>query len=385
LGNLFAHLGRGEVAERVYRQALAIDEQLAVEFPSVPEYREKLARTFNNLATLLPRLGRQGEAEAAYRKALALQEKLAAEFPSVPDYRLGLASSHSNLGSLLNDQGRGGEAETAFRQALPIQEKLAAEFRNVPKYRQSLALCHNNLGLLLVAQGKFSEAEAAYRQAMAIQEKLAAQFPQGPKHRVDLAGSQVNFGHLHRKNHQPEQALHWYGKSIETLDGLFRQVKIDATARWFLRNAYWGRAEALDDLKRHAEAAKDWDKAVKLTPPAEQPRFRLIRATSRVRAGQVDEALKETEELAKISNPLILYNAACVFALAAGRPAEAGASLSRDECGKRAVSLLQQAIAQGFKDAGHMKKDDDLKALRGRADFQKLLAALEAAAAKKKP
>jgi hypothetical protein len=69
-------------------------------------------------------------------------------------------------------------------------------------------------------------------------------------------------------------------------------------------------------------------------------------------------------------------NVACIFALAADRPEEPGRAFSKAECGKRAVSLLQQAVAKGWKDAEHMKKDDDLRTLRGREDFKKLLAEL---------
>src|SRR5262249_3203247 len=141
---------------------------------------------------------------------------------------------------------------------------------------------------------------------------------------------------------------------------------------------YWGRAEALDDLKRHAEGATDWDKVIELSREAERASFRMLRATSRARAGQVDAAIKEAEELAKIPHPGILYDAACVFALAAARRDDPGGSLSKESCAKRAIALLQQAVAKGWKDAGHMKKDDDLKALRDRDDFKKLLAELEA-------
>jgi hypothetical protein len=52
--------------------------------------------------------------------------------------------------------------------------------------------------------------------------------------------------------------------------------------------------------------------------------------------------------------------------------------LSKEDCARRAVTLLQQAVAHGYKDAEHMKHDDDLKALRSRDDFKKLLADLEA-------
>jgi hypothetical protein len=44
----------------------------------------------------------------------------------------------------------------------------------------------------------------------------------------------------------------------------------------------------------------------------------------------------------------------------------------------QAMALLRQAVTQGYVDAGHMKKDTNLEPLRQRADFQKLLAELEA-------
>ncbi len=48
------------------------------------------------------------EAEGYYRWALAIQEqKLAADFPTVPDYRQDLARSQHNLGVLLEGLGRG--------------------------------------------------------------------------------------------------------------------------------------------------------------------------------------------------------------------------------------------------------------------------------------
>jgi tetratricopeptide (TPR) repeat protein len=253
----------------------------------------------------------------------------------------------------------------------------------VPAYRQELARSHNNLGVLLAGLGKRAEADAAYLQALAIQAKLAVDFPAVPRYRIELAHGQTNFGELLRTNNQLEQALPWYTRAMATLEEVLRQVKVDVKAQQILRNAHGGRARALDALKRHAEAVKAWDKAVELSPESDRPGFRMQRAISLVRAGQLDAAIQEAEELAKIPHPGILYNAACVFALAADRKDESAARVSKEDCAKRAVALLQQAIAKGFKNAEHMKKDDDLKALREREDFKKLLSELEAAAAKK--
>jgi hypothetical protein len=51
----------------------------------------------------------------------------------------------------------------------------------------------------------------------------------------------------------------------------------------------------------------------------------------------------------------------------------------------RAVGALRQAVAKGYQDSAHMQKDTDLDPLRGRDDFQTLLAELEKEALKAKP
>jgi serine/threonine protein kinase/tetratricopeptide (TPR) repeat protein len=376
LGRLLHHMGQRANAEAAYRQALALREQLAGEFPAVPQYRQELATSHNNLGRLLLEVGKGADAEAALRQALAIQEQLTAECPAVPQYHQGLARSHYELGILLRDADRRADAEGAYRQALALRDKLAAEFPAVPQYRQELAESYNNLGVLLRHAGRRADAEGAYRQALALRDKLAADFPAVPRYRTELGGSQVNFGGLLRANQQPEQALQWYDQAIATLEGVLRHVNSDATAALWLRNAHYGRARALDDLKRHAEAAAAWDKAVELSPPPQRAWVRLRRALSRVRAGQVDAAIQEAQELAKDADAATLYDAACVLGLAAGRPEESAAALSKEQCARRAVALLRQAVAQGFKDAEHMKKDEGLQALRPRDDFKGLLAEL---------
>ena len=58
-------------------------------------------------------------------------------------------------------------------------------------------------------------------------------------------------------------------------------------------------------------------------------------------------------------------------------PAADAARLAKEQA-DLAMAWLHKAVAAGFKDAEHMKKDKDLDALREREDFKKLLAELEA-------
>ena len=170
------------------------------------------------------------------------------------------------------------------------------------------------------------------------------------------------------------ESLGWFDKAIATLAPVHRAEPRDVTAKQFLRNSHWGRARAYDQLQKYAEAVKDWDRAIELSPPAEQPGLRASRATSRLQAGLVAEAVAEVAELTKSSNWNAgqWYDFACVYAVASGKIAD-----KKQEYADRAMELLQKAVKAGYKDAAHMKKDTDLDPLRDREDFKKLMAELE--------
>jgi eukaryotic-like serine/threonine-protein kinase len=366
LGNLRAGLGKGPEAEQRYRKALAIEEELVAEFPAVPLYRRDLGRIHGNLGILLAGLGKGPEAEERYRKALAIREKLVTDFPAVPEYRQDLAASHNRLGYLLAGRGKGPEAEEQYRKALPIQEKLVAEFPAVPEYRKDLALSRNNLGAVLAGP----EAGEQYRKALAIRETLVAEFPAVRQYRVELGGSYCNFGISLMNSGQPGESLVWFEKAIRTLSAVHEQDRQLVEAGQFLRNSHGNRAMAYDRLRRFTEAIKDRDKAIELSPAAEQPRFRAARATSRLQAGQMAEAVAEIAELTQNPkwNSGQWYDFACVYAVASGKRAD-----KKQEYADRAMDLLQKAVKAGWSDAAHMVKDTDLDPIRGREDFKKLI------------
>jgi hypothetical protein len=68
---------------------------------------------------------------------------------------------------------------------------------------------------------------------------------------------------------------------------------------------------------------------------------------------------------------------ACVYALASDRSADR----KKAEYADRAVALLRKAVAAGL-NRSHLIEDKDLDPLRGRDDFQKLVAEVEAKAEK---
>jgi serine/threonine protein kinase/Tfp pilus assembly protein PilF len=379
LGSLLVdHLGRTKQGQEAFQQAITFLAKLAADFPGLPEYRQELAKSYANLGIALKLLGRQPHAEDAIRQALAIFTKLGADFPKVPEYRDDLARVHCVLGDLLHAMSKWPQAEAAFQQALTIQERLATDFPADSQYREHLANSHNNLGVLLYTSGKFTAAEQAYRKALELREKLATDFVAVPGYRIELGGSQCNFGILLRAQKQPRKALEWFARAIATLEEVLRQTPVEIKARLYMRNAYSGRAQAHDDLKQYTEAIAAWDQAVELSPAQERGEFRMSRAASRARAGHLAPAMQEAEDLAKNGDAVMLYNAACLFALAgASSSAAPGLAEAREKCAKRAIDLLRQAVAKGWQDIEHLKTDEDLSVLRERADFQGLVNDLE--------
>lgn len=99
------------------------------------------------------------------------------------------------------------------------------------------------------------------------------------------------------------------------------------------------------------------------------------------------EAAATAEELvqAAVQPSDDYYNASCILsrcvplaAKDAKLPEAKRKELSR-RYADRALELLKQAVAKGWKDAAHMKKDTDFDPLRQRDDFKQLIAELEKA------
>jgi len=126
----------------------------------------------------------------------------------------------------------------------------------------------------------------------------------------------------------------------------------------------------------YRQALGDFDRALELDAGTRRTELLLGRADALARIGEVAKALAAADELAAAPNLTAndLYKLACVYALAAPKlpPADAGRAAARP------IAALRQAIAKGYRNLAHLRNDPDLNALRGREDFQKLLAELEA-------
>jgi predicted CXXCH cytochrome family protein len=146
LGNLYANLGRPEVAERQYRRAIQIDGEFFA--------------AQANLARLLAGQGRLEEAETLLRQAHAARPREA-----------GLSF---NLGLLLAERGRRDEAEELLRSALEVDPRMAPAAYNLA---------------VMVGERHPAEALALARKAVALQ-------PEDPRYTWTLGYFQARSGDL---------------------------------------------------------------------------------------------------------------------------------------------------------------------------------------------
>jgi serine/threonine-protein kinase len=398
LGNLFRDTGRLKEAESAFANALTLVKQLAADFPTRSEFRQELAGCHNNLSLTLRDTGRLKEAESALADALAIQKQLAADFPSRPDFRQELAASYGNLGILLQASRRLKEAESAHAAALAIQKQLAAEFPSRPDLRQNLAMSHDCLGDVLHATGRLKEAESAYADAVAIQKQLAADFPTWSKFREDLARSDNYLGLLLRDTGRLKEAESALADAL----AIQKQLAADFPKIPDYRNNVAGTLVNLANLARRrldfSAAHQRLDEAVPYHQAALQanplnPIYRqffrnnLLAQTSVCAAeGDLAGSFAAAKKRCDLGwdPPDDAYDAACALAVCipiAATKDQLDETKRQDAIqffGDKAMAMLHDAVTKGYKDIDLLRKDDDLKALRQRRDYQKLVQELEA-------
>ena len=218
-------LSRLAEAEKAYRAALDLYEQLHRRESGNAAYVTQQAIAWNNLGNVLARggpaeggrrcpaaslrlaRGSGGLTEARPRMNLALNRELAGDLAgAVAAYRAVLtgladveadpapsaealallAQCRSNLGSALNSQGHDREAAQHLRKATATFRILCRDFPGAD-YRSNLAKALHNLGSAHVGLKDLAAADNLFGEAAEVERKLVKDYPGVPEYRGDLA------------------------------------------------------------------------------------------------------------------------------------------------------------------------------------------------------
>jgi serine/threonine protein kinase/tetratricopeptide (TPR) repeat protein len=359
LANCYAALGRRTDALKLREQTLTLMKAWLG-----PGHRDTLT-SMHNLALSYAGLGRHAEARKLYEEALALRKEM-------------LGPDHPDTLRSMNDLANCYAALGRHAEALQLREQTRALMKAKlgPDHPDTL-ISINNLALSYTDLGRHAEAVKLYEEALALCKEML-----GPDH-PDTLASMNNLA----------RSYQLLGRHAEALK-LYKEVLALQKARLGPDHpntilSLWGVAAGLEALGRGAEAVPLIDECVpRAAGRAVDPNLLpgvldlRLRHFQKVKDAAGCRATAEMWEGLKRTDAASLYNAACFRAVTAAVVRAGDKSEEADAEAGRAMAWLRQAVAAGYKDADHMRKDKDLDTLRGRDDFQKLLAGLEAGQAK---
>jgi serine/threonine protein kinase/tetratricopeptide (TPR) repeat protein len=336
-----------------------------------PDHPDTL-KCINNTAACYNSVGRTQEALQLREKLLPLSKaKLG------PDHRDTLTRM-SNLAESYRSAGRTQEALQLVEETLRLRKAKLGD--DHPDTLRNM----NHLAYSLIQAGEAAKAAAILHDTLTLRERRAKHEPSNSEAQTYLAWTHGQIGEAEQARLNYAAAVQAYAVSVAMFEKLNPAGWLGPYIREKL-NLYRQRLA----LCRKAEHAVR-DLAFVLQQPAgEVPglldlRVRFLLKEQKLSAA-VETAAKIKERAGDKAAPL--YDAACAYALCAGAANQAKSPVAGapdfEELAGEALALLQRAVANGFKNATHMRQDKDLEALRQRDDFKKLLAGLEASGVKK--
>jgi tetratricopeptide (TPR) repeat protein len=323
-----------------YGKALAIQERLARENPSVTEFQSDLALSHHNIGRLQSATGHPDQALESYGKALAIQERLARENPRVTAFQSDLAKSHGNIGNLQRARRHPDQALESYGKALAIQERLARENPSVTEFRSDLGATLNNMATIDLGAKRFDQARDKLRQAISWQKKALAANPNHPTYRQFLRNHAANL--------------------IRAAKALGNDGEASAAQRELDELAATDPAKAALDTRMAAvlrgEPPADNGERLQLASRAYEKK--VYAASTRL----YGQALEADAKLADDPSNSHRYNAACAATLAA---ASGTGPPDRKETSGRAEKPLTDADRAKFRNQARAWLEAELKAWSG--------------------
>ncbi len=176
---------RGEAAA-LLSQAMAIEEALVKESPTVAHLRAGLAKTANTLSLILWNEGRTADAMKPIEVCLANIHRLSEDFPGRHEYRRSLARAYINRGTFQRDEGQVDAAKASYGEAADLLTKLVQDNPEIVKHRRDLGSVLRASAGISELQDKLDEAIASYTKAEAVDATLVDQHPSVPQYREYL-------------------------------------------------------------------------------------------------------------------------------------------------------------------------------------------------------
>ncbi len=356
LAKLTENLGEASEATALSQQARSIFTDLHRLYPVITEYREGVARALLALGSNYGETKQPEAARAVLEEAATVWEGLARDHPETHRYRGQMVTALNRLGRVLCLALRDYTGcEEVLERSLALGASLTREYPAVPEYRNEHAEAMLLTGIAKSYRGEFQLAKGTLEKSLSLRESIVAEYPEVMEYQSDLVDSCALIASSYLNAGEPDRVPELYTKVWKISDRLARvhpDVPIFAEKRCLIE---------------------------------------IVNLIHIARVGDHARATAEAEQSvaqAKGSGLALLF-AACCFSVAsdAARRDPGLADTDRRERTERyqarAMAFVREAQATGllrqpFYFEAVRSDEQDLAALRARADFPALVAALEA-------
>ncbi len=225
-------------AEDSYRKAIALFEALTRDRAENID-RWRLSRTLNGLAGLLKHSGRQEESSSTYLQAIDILTVLLKEEPAKREYREGLARFYNNLANLQLVRGQFEQALQTNSQARTLFEDLA---QAIPELRNEIANSYNTRGVIFRELGQSDKASQALETAVSQFKELEASSPdfsKDPNMNNRLGGILASLAILREDGGRHRDAIELIRRAIHYFSTAVNSPAPNSGYQRNLANAYW--------------------------------------------------------------------------------------------------------------------------------------------------
>jgi serine/threonine protein kinase len=320
--------------------------------------RASLAESHELLTVVLPRLPKPEDGRPHAEAALRLREEalqLAVADPhstlarGPARFREDLAAAYEQAAEQARWQKDEGRAAALRRQAVELRRQVVADEPDQPRHKLELARRYREAGDELVFAKQEAEAHRVYEQIEPLLKDVVENDPSGAA-RAEAAELFYRLGYTYGRLGDEGQSQACYGECLAIWQDLTRDVTSPGRQ--------WGHMVILARLGRHRDAER----------VCEAERTRLADASRQP------------------SLPYFWFNAACTYSLCAaavgaGRP-DADLPPEQRELRwqylDRCLAAVREVVTHRWFTRQKLQTDPDLEFVQGRADFQHLLAWLDA-------
>jgi eukaryotic-like serine/threonine-protein kinase len=347
----YASQSRFTEAETEYRKLLNLERRnLGADHPST-------LTTMLHLAKMFLGQGNYEEAEKLYRETLQIQQRILG--PDHPD----TANTMTTLANTIAfDHRRNAEAESLYRRSLEIELRVSG-----PDHPYTMA-AKEGLANVLSTGRRYPEAETLLREILVQRQRLL-----GTDH-TDTLLSQYNLATVLKHAERYPEAEKLIRETLKTQTRVLDTNDPDTLAsRSFLADVLF-REKKPQEAEVFARSAFN-DQLRTLGPLHHDTMETLaILSTALAKSGRYEEVHKlYLDAIATVNNDKSSAHGGDVFGLwydLACHAAQVGHT-------NEAFDYLHRAIEAGYKNAQHIRTDDDLKSLRNDPRFDKLVADLK--------